>query len=169
MCWTLDSGYDNQALSKLEPYPYRTHNAWTYKSLAILLKTNGEVLEDNCRGRPPGFKVIVHSPVDVPKGRKNNFYAALGKNNLVFIKPNLIKTTRNLEKYHPDIRRCYFSTEQKLRFFRVYTQRNCELECLSNLTKNHCGCVKFSMPRMKIFFFLYKISKSDELEYIFNR
>lgn len=35
----------------------------------------------------------------------------------------------------------------KLRFYKNYTQANCEMECLSNYTKNECGCVKFSMPR----------------------
>lgn len=29
---------------------------------------------------------------------------------------------------------------------RTYTQRNCELECLTNVTLAMCGCVKFSMP-----------------------
>lgn len=44
-------------------------------------------------------------------------------------------------------RKCYFDSERKLRFLKVYTQRNCELECLSNATLNSCGCVKFSHPR----------------------
>lgn len=29
----------------------------------------------------------------------------------------------------------------------MYTQVNCELECLANHTLTKCGCVKFSMPR----------------------
>lgn len=29
----------------------------------------------------------------------------------------------------------------------MYTQVNCELECLTNFTLTKCGCVKFSMPR----------------------
>ncbi len=44
-------------------------------------------------------------------------------------------------------RKCYFHSERKLRFLKVYTQRNCELECLSNATLNLCGCVKFFLPR----------------------
>lgn len=44
-------------------------------------------------------------------------------------------------------RRCYFESERKLRFLKVYTQRNCELECLSNATLQSCGCVKFFLPR----------------------
>lgn len=44
-------------------------------------------------------------------------------------------------------RKCYFDSERKLRFLKVYTQRNCELECLSNDTLHKCGCVQFSLPR----------------------
>lgn len=44
-------------------------------------------------------------------------------------------------------RQCYFNGERYLRFFQVYTQQNCELECLANYTMAKCGCVKFSMPR----------------------
>ncbi|KAL5291214.1 hypothetical protein ACFFRR_010555 [Megaselia abdita] len=31
----------------------------------------------------------------------------------------------------------------------MYTQTNCELECLTNYTLSKCGCVQFSMPRNK--------------------
>lgn len=43
-------------------------------------------------------------------------------------------------------RQCFFDTERQLRFFKIYTQRNCELECLANFTVKTCGCAKFSMP-----------------------
>lgn len=58
---------------------------------------------------------------------------------------SLFKTlTRNLFYFR---RKCYFDSERQLRFLKVYTQRNCELECLSNATLKTCGCVKFSLPR----------------------
>lgn len=48
---------------------------------------------------------------------------------------------------YDDRRQCYFNGERYLRLFRMYTQHNCELECLANYTMAKCGCVKFSMPR----------------------
>lgn len=45
-------------------------------------------------------------------------------------------------------RQCYFQKEKYLRYFRSYTQSNCELECLTNYTLKSCGCVKFYMPRI---------------------
>lgn len=58
----------------------------------------------------------------------------------------LIKTQFTLFTYNFR-RKCYFDSERKLRFLKVYTQRNCELECLSNATRKACGCVKFSHLR----------------------
>lgn len=44
-------------------------------------------------------------------------------------------------------RQCYFDWENRLQFFKVYTQRNCELECLTAKTLRTCRCVTFAMPR----------------------
>lgn len=43
-------------------------------------------------------------------------------------------------------RGCYFENERYLRYFRIYTQRNCERECDSNNTFSFCGCVLASHP-----------------------
>lgn len=63
------------------------------------------------------------------------------------VKPNMITTSSGLADYAPERRQCYFNDERQLKFFKVYTQSNCELECLANYTLKACGCVKFSMPR----------------------
>lgn len=49
--------------------------------------------------------------------------------------------------FEPLSRQCYFNYERRLKYFKVYTQQNCELECITNFTLQTCGCVKFSMPR----------------------
>lgn len=63
------------------------------------------------------------------------------------VKPNMITTSDGLLEYAPERRQCYFNNERSLQFFKVYTQSNCELECLANFTLARCNCVKFSMPR----------------------
>lgn len=68
---------------------------------------------------------------------------------VVSVKPNMITTSEGLADYAPERRQCYFNDERYLKFFKVYTQSNCELECLANFTLNRCNCVKFSMPRDK--------------------
>lgn len=69
---------------------------------------------------------------------------------LISVKPTVITTTKKLKSYTPSSRQCYFENERYLRFFKGYTQVNCELECLTNHTLNKCGCVTFSMPRNAI-------------------
>jgi hypothetical protein len=57
------------------------------------------------------------------------------------------KTNEDLRKFPPKIRGCYFEDEKKLKFFKIYTKNNCDLECMTNYNKEFCGCVHFSMPR----------------------
>lgn len=44
-------------------------------------------------------------------------------------------------------RQCFFDDEKTLMFFKIYSKSNCELECLTNITWNECGCVLYWMPR----------------------
>jgi acid-sensing ion channel, other len=44
-------------------------------------------------------------------------------------------------------RRCYLENEKELKFFKNYTQRNCQMECFAKYTLKKCGCVHFSMVR----------------------
>jgi amiloride-sensitive sodium channel len=50
-------------------------------------------------------------------------------------------------RFSPDVRKCYFEDEKKLRFYKTYSKALCDYECLANETFRVCGCVKFSMPR----------------------
>ncbi len=43
-------------------------------------------------------------------------------------------------------RQCYFETERHLTFFKAYTQRNCELECVAKNIIQKCKCSPFFMP-----------------------
>lgn len=71
----------------------------------------------------------------------------MGKEVLIAVKPNMITMSSGIAEYHPQRRQCFLSHERSLRFFKVYTESNCQLECLANFTLTKCGCVKFSMPR----------------------
>lgn len=44
-------------------------------------------------------------------------------------------------------RGCYFNSERQLQFFKIYTETNCWLECLTNFTLFYCGCTFYYMPR----------------------
>jgi acid-sensing ion channel, other len=90
---------------------------------------------------------------EIPRVSKQFFRVPLRQEVVVSVKPNMITTSEGLVgkdwNYHqfseiknfvitlgyaPDRRQCYFNDERNLKFFKVYTQSNCELECLANYT-----------------------------------
>lgn len=142
----MEDGFDDREENAFETYPFRVFGTGPRAGLYALLNLFEQDLEYLCRGPVQGFKVILHRPDEVPQASKHFFRVPLLQEVLVSIKPQMITTSESLRNYEPNRRQCYFSSERKLQFFKVYTQNNCELECLSNFTRNHCGCTKFSMP-----------------------
>lgn len=51
------------------------------------------------------------------------------------ITPEITKADEYLNSLDPNIRKCYYENERKLYFFKIYTQKNCELECISRISK----------------------------------
>jgi acid-sensing ion channel, other len=90
--------------------------------------------------------MMLHVPNQAPQVSKNFYKIAPKKDIMIGVKPKLITTSKGLRHYLPDKRQCYFNNERKLQLYSVYTQGNCELECLANYTLERCGCLKFSMP-----------------------
>lgn len=60
------------------------------------------------------------------------------------------KTSGNLAGWKPNIRHCYFQHERTLKFFKIYTISNCDIECKANHTLKMCGCVAFYHPSKNI-------------------
>lgn len=142
--WTLENGYKTE---RPFVYPRRALNLKRRGGLDISLRTNEFDLDYICRGGKLGYKASLHTPGEIPRTSKDFFRIELGSNVEVNVKPKMTITSKGLARYPPETRRCYFNEERKLKFFKVYTQLNCELECLTNFTLQECGCVKFSMPR----------------------
>lgn len=62
------------------------------------------------------------------------------------VEPDLILTSEDVRAFTPEKRKCFMANEQPLSYFKVYTQSNCILECLTNVTLRKCNCVAFHMP-----------------------
>ncbi|XP_070509997.1 pickpocket protein 28-like [Chironomus tepperi] len=65
----------------------------------------------------------------------------------VFITPEIVKTDDDLKHVDISLRKCYFDDERKLNYFKIYTRRNCEQECLTEIIYLNCGCVPFYYVR----------------------
>lgn len=143
--WSLENGYDD-IINDDDAYPIRVFNARNTAALVTLLRLHDKDLEYMCRGPIPGFKVILHTPGQILKTLRHTFRVPLLEQAEIWVTPKLITTSDDLRSYTPIERKCFFSTERQLRFFRMYTQYNCEAECLANYTALQCDCVKFSQP-----------------------
>lgn len=150
--WDPESGYnDDDELNDLDEYPYRVISAGPRVGLHTTFQLYEHDLDYICRGPVHGFKILLHSPIEEPQISTYYFRLPIMQDISVSVKPQIITTSIGLRHYKPNERQCFFNSERKLRFFNVYTQRNCELECLANFTLNECGCVKFSMPSKSYF------------------
>lgn len=148
--WNLQDGYAKSIPYDPETYPYRVYSPGQWEGLMVLLRLHEPDLDVLCRGSMQGFKMILHPPSELPQV-SDGFRIPNKQEFFVAIRPSMIKTSEGLRDYDPNRRQCFFNSERYLRFFKVYSQRSCELECLSNFTKAECGCVKFSMPRESVY------------------
>ncbi|XP_041982502.1 uncharacterized protein LOC121735666 [Aricia agestis] len=142
--WTLETGYFPN--TTLDAYPYRGSGYGVKAGLTFLLRAKQEELDYLCKGPVQGFKILLHNPAELPRVSQQYFRAPLSQEVIAAVKPKMMTTSDGLKPYDPTRRQCYFPSERYLRYFKVYTQANCEMECLTNFTLVRCGCVQFGMP-----------------------
>ncbi|CAG9788697.1 unnamed protein product [Diatraea saccharalis] len=97
----------------------------------------------------PTNTFLLHNPAELPRLSQQYFRSPLSQEVVVAVKSKMLTTSDGLKSYSPDRRQCYFPSERYLKYFKIYTQSNCEMECLTNFTYARCGCVHFGMPHGK--------------------
>jgi acid-sensing ion channel, other len=130
--WSLENGYNS---NNEDLYPYRVLGSGARAGFNIVLKLTEPDLDYMCRGPVQGFKILLHTPGEIPRVSTQYFRVPLQQEVVVSVKPNMMTTSEGLAGYAPERRQCFFNNERKLKFFKVYTQNNCELECLADFTK----------------------------------
>ncbi|GAB0099481.1 hypothetical protein DMENIID0001_153430 [Sergentomyia squamirostris] len=140
--WTVETGFGNHQ----EFYPLRASNTRQESGLTIILQLTKKDIDIACR-RSVGFTIQFHSPSDVPRMDEHAVIIPVDRFAQLAIEPNIINTPRNIEIYPPEKRQCFFNSERQLQHFRIYSERNCKMECLANWTLAICNCVQFFMPR----------------------
>lgn len=89
---------------------------------------------------------VVHSPYELPLSFNDVefFEFSYGMNFEVLIEPEIIVSDANLEtSYTKEERFCIFDGDLNLTYFKHYTQKNCEIECLTKFVIEECGCAPF--------------------------
>ncbi|XP_063708979.1 pickpocket protein 28-like [Culicoides brevitarsis] len=115
--------------------------------LIFNLQYNDEYAHTICDPKP---KIYIHNPHDLPWDDAIELKMGEFKRTKFLITPVVIKTDDSL-KYAltPEERGCYFPDERYLRFFRRYSWKNCEFECLTNGTIKEWNCTAYWMPQSK--------------------
>ncbi|CAB3371699.1 Hypothetical predicted protein [Cloeon dipterum] len=145
--WGLDSGYTNSWFDEM-PVPKRALGSGYKYSYGILLKRKKNLAFPNCAHPNAGFKIAVKNPADAFSKEDDFMRVAMGRGTNFLITPKLVTTDNAVRSsMDPTVRECYFQDETSLFHYKHYTRKNCQSECLSNLTMTACNCVEFYMPR----------------------
>lgn len=90
--------------------------------------------------------MLLHNPVETPKIAEFAFTVTPGEETRVIITPRIMTANPSIISIPLRKRKCFFTFERKLRYYRTYTQKNCVLECEANFTQKICQCVQYYMP-----------------------
>ncbi|KAH8403942.1 hypothetical protein KR215_006867 [Drosophila sulfurigaster] len=142
--WSLDTGFVDQGQNS---YPQRTVVTSVRNGFFAFLQGLEHNYDYDCRSFKQGYKVFLNSPESVPLTSNNYILVPHGSEVMVSVLPNYVVSTNNLHEISAEKRQCFFDDERALRYFKAYSQSNCQTECLANYTMAKCGCVKFWMPK----------------------
>ncbi|XP_063916176.1 pickpocket protein 28-like [Zophobas morio] len=134
---------------RLDTYPNRALLFGNHNGLRVVLKANKLQETFKCKSVYTGFKVIIHRPIDIPHPSKYYFLVPRNKFVTVVVDLHKIATHERVLKMPPSYRKCYRPYEKPLKYFTQYTNKNCYLECRTEMMLKRCNCTEFYMPRKK--------------------
>lgn len=141
----METGYALD-INESDIFPYRVFGCGLRDSLSVILGISIFDSLQFCSDRADGFHLSLHAPDELPRLPDEFIHIPAEQDIYISVKPRIIATSRGLRRYMPSLRGCYFKKGRILRFFQLYSQKNCESECLANFTNSLCGCVRFDMP-----------------------
>ncbi|GJQ86101.1 hypothetical protein Trydic_g15257 [Trypoxylus dichotomus] len=127
-------------------YPQRASTSGSEAGLEVELGVLSENLDFKCASAMQGYKVILHDPSELPYQSHNHFRLPLDEAVFVSVIPEVLVTKPELKSYAAGQRKCFFEDEKVLERFRLYSQDNCEIECLVYLLNAGLDCIDFYLP-----------------------
>uniref|UniRef100_T1H5I3 Uncharacterized protein n=1 Tax=Megaselia scalaris TaxID=36166 RepID=T1H5I3_MEGSC len=98
--WTLEDGYTERDL-ETEPFPARVMGAGARAGIFLVLKGQKIDYDLLCRGPVQGFKILLHTPGEIPQVSKQYLRVPFDQEVLISIKPKIITTSDGLKHYEP--------------------------------------------------------------------
>ncbi|EDW00314.1 pickpocket protein 28 [Drosophila grimshawi] len=143
--WTPERGYEKI----LPAYYYPRMSGGTGSRMGLTVVLNTSTAEYYCtKSMGNGFKVLVHNPAELPKVSNYGFVVGAGREARISVEPVYEDATPSIRSIKKSVRRCLFSDENDLSFYRTYSRKNCELECEAKLLLRDCKCVLYYLPRI---------------------
>ncbi|XP_001355676.3 pickpocket protein 28 [Drosophila pseudoobscura] len=143
--WTAERGY----AKKLPEFYYPRTSGGTGIRMGLTVVLNASVAEYYCtKSMSVGFKVLVHNPAELPKVSNYGLIVTAGREARIPIEPVYEDALPSIRSIKKSVRRCLFSDENDLAYYRTYSRKNCELECEAKLLLRECNCVLYYLPRI---------------------
>jgi len=138
-----DHEVDSQSWNQEVPW---TSMGGVNDGLTLVFKKNAQFNKDSvCYP----LALYLHAPDEVPWhiDVESIYQIEYGKFVDVIITPKVMNSDEDLRQFSVEERNCYYDGEKELRYFKKYTINNCEIECMTNYTREECSCVPFHLPR----------------------
>lgn len=122
---------------------------WTALNENVLLEL--EISTHNATNISLHQAFSLHNPFEPPLSLSKNETIEFdgGKLIEILVTPKVVTNDPKMVEFRVEDRLCYFEGERRLRFFKRYSVKNCQNECISNITALTCGCVPFDSIRDK--------------------
>uniref|UniRef100_W8BES3 Sodium channel protein Nach n=1 Tax=Ceratitis capitata TaxID=7213 RepID=W8BES3_CERCA len=141
--WSPENGYQKNLPRSYSPMPA----IGTGETLGLSVTLDVQADNYYCSSASSvGFKILLHNPLEVPNMREIGLPLTPGRETKVRIRAVKTDSEQGLRSMSKMSRRCLFADEKPLEYYRFYTQRNCEVECLAKMLLKYCGCVTHFVP-----------------------
>ena len=100
------------------------------KGLTLMLDSHSDLLSASSISDDfEGFLAVINDNKQFPMTNQKSVLIRPGQHNLVSIDAKRVSAKKEIRKYQPDKRNCYFYDENPLKAYTNYSQLNCIIEC----------------------------------------
>jgi hypothetical protein len=139
------------------PLPYKTSSQEIATELRLYFSKRSVNYNRNNTFQPLELlRIIIHKSYELPSFSGYEIMQPEEHTTHVQIQTEMSSIDENVQSMAINVRNCYLNGEKKLKYFKVYTSKNCKEESLSDFIFNSCKCVPFYVISKLVFnlFFL---------------
>lgn len=100
--WDLESGYNHSIPIDSDTYPFRVFGSGAKMDLTVTLAAYEKHAEHTCRGFVRGYRILLHTPGEVPQMSRYFFRLTELQDLQLSVKPSMITTSKGLKYYDPN-------------------------------------------------------------------